>query len=277
MSEFNTTPPSSCCRRSTSPTARPCGYPGRSRHRDQLRRPGRGRRRLGAARAPSGSTSSTSTPRSGAATTTRIIRRVIKPGARSQHRAVRRHPRRRERWRRPRHGREAHQPRHGGAGEPRVGGARHRRVRRGHRRRPRRARHHPRRPRLDARRAATSGRCSTGSRHAGCARYVVTDVTKDGTLQGPNLELLARGRATRTDRAGHRIRRRLQPRRHRRRCATWCRLGVEGAIIGKALYAGRVHPRRGAGRGQRLMPASRKLPAQSDSAGQPWAAAVSPT
>ena len=26
---------------------------------------------------------------------------------------------------------------------------------------------------------------------AGCARYVVTDVTKDGTLRGPNLELLA--------------------------------------------------------------------------------------
>ena len=27
---------------------------------------------------------------------------------------------------------------------------------------------------------------------AGCARYVVTDVTKDGTLQGPNLDLLRR-------------------------------------------------------------------------------------
>ncbi|MFL6287853.1 MAG: bifunctional 1-(5-phosphoribosyl)-5-((5-phosphoribosylamino)methylideneamino)imidazole-4-carboxamide isomerase/phosphoribosylanthranilate isomerase PriA, partial [Actinomycetes bacterium] len=26
--------------------------------------------------------------------------------------------------------------------------------------------------------------------HDGCARYVVTDVTKDGTLRGPNLELL---------------------------------------------------------------------------------------
>src|SRR6202042_1021817 len=25
---------------------------------------------------------------------------------------------------------------------------------------------------------------------AGCARYVLTDVTKDGTLRGPNLELL---------------------------------------------------------------------------------------
>lgn len=26
---------------------------------------------------------------------------------------------------------------------------------------------------------------------AGCSRYVVTDVTKDGTLRGPNVELLA--------------------------------------------------------------------------------------
>src|SRR3546814_7763544 len=33
---------------------------------------------------------------------------------------------------------------------------------------------------------------------AGCARYVVTDVTKDGTLRGPNLELLAQV-AARTD------------------------------------------------------------------------------
>ena len=33
---------------------------------------------------------------------------------------------------------------------------------------------------------------------AGCARYVVTDVTKDGTLRGPNLELL-REITTRTD------------------------------------------------------------------------------
>ena len=26
--------------------------------------------------------------------------------------------------------------------------------------------------------------------HDGCSRYVVTDVTKDGTLRGPNLDLL---------------------------------------------------------------------------------------
>jgi 1-(5-phosphoribosyl)-5-[(5-phosphoribosylamino)methylideneamino] imidazole-4-carboxamide isomerase/N-(5'phosphoribosyl)anthranilate isomerase len=70
----------------------------------------------------------------------------------------------------------------------------------------------------------------------GCARYVVTDVTKDGTLKGPNLELL------------------------REVCSVTARpvvasggisslddiaalkalnaLGVEGAIVGKALYAG---------------------------------------
>jgi phosphoribosylanthranilate isomerase len=70
----------------------------------------------------------------------------------------------------------------------------------------------------------------------GCARYVVTDVTKDGTLQGPNLDLLrqvcaatpapvvASGGVSSLDDlvalAG------LAP------------VGVEGAIVGKALYAG---------------------------------------
>lgn len=71
---------------------------------------------------------------------------------------------------------------------------------------------------------------------AGCARYVLTDVTKDGTLRGPNLELL-REVAQRTDRpvvASGGISslddiaalRQLVP------------LGIEGAIVGKALYAG---------------------------------------
>jgi phosphoribosyl isomerase A len=71
---------------------------------------------------------------------------------------------------------------------------------------------------------------------AGCARYVVTDVTKDGTLQGPNLELLRRVTA-RTDRPvvasggisdldDLRALRELVP------------AGVEGAIVGKALYSG---------------------------------------
>lgn len=71
---------------------------------------------------------------------------------------------------------------------------------------------------------------------AGCARYVVTDVTKDGTLQGPNVDLLRRM----VEKTGKpvvasggissledlRVLRELVP------------LGVEGAIVGKALYAG---------------------------------------
>lgn len=71
---------------------------------------------------------------------------------------------------------------------------------------------------------------------AGCARYVVTDVTKDGTLQGPNVELL----------------RQVMDRTHRPVIASGgisslddlvelrqlVPQGLEGAIIGKALYAG---------------------------------------
>lgn len=71
---------------------------------------------------------------------------------------------------------------------------------------------------------------------AGCARYVVTDVSKDGTLAGPNLRLLEDVCAA-TDRpivasggvssiADLRAIQGLVPR------------GVEGAIVGKALYAG---------------------------------------
>jgi phosphoribosyl isomerase A len=71
---------------------------------------------------------------------------------------------------------------------------------------------------------------------AGCSRYVVTDVTKDGTLRGPNLELLqditsrtpkpivaSGGVASLDDIAALRD---LVPH------------GVEGAIVGKALYSG---------------------------------------
>jgi phosphoribosyl isomerase A len=70
----------------------------------------------------------------------------------------------------------------------------------------------------------------------GCARYVVTDVTKDGMLRGPNVDLL-REVCRRTDRpvvasggvsslADLETLRGLVPE------------GVEGAIVGKALYAG---------------------------------------
>lgn len=71
----------------------------------------------------------------------------------------------------------------------------------------------------------------------GCSRFVVTDVTKDGTLTGPNLDLLetvaectdapviASGGVSSLD--------------DLRAIATLTGSGVEGAIVGKALYAGR--------------------------------------
>src|SRR3954453_6116186 len=70
----------------------------------------------------------------------------------------------------------------------------------------------------------------------GCARYVVTDVRRDGTLTGPNLELL-RDVCVRTtapvvasggggNLAALRQLAALQP------------IGVEGASVGKALYSG---------------------------------------
>jgi phosphoribosylformimino-5-aminoimidazole carboxamide ribotide isomerase/phosphoribosylanthranilate isomerase len=70
----------------------------------------------------------------------------------------------------------------------------------------------------------------------GCARYVVTDVAKDGTLMGPNFELLKEvcaatnkpvvasgGISSIADIEG---------------LAQLRSVGVEGAIVGKALYAG---------------------------------------
>lgn len=69
---------------------------------------------------------------------------------------------------------------------------------------------------------------------AGCSRYVVTDVTKDGTMQGPNIELLRQvlahtskpviasgGVSSLDDLVALR---------------ELVSLGLEGAIIGKALY-----------------------------------------
>lgn len=70
----------------------------------------------------------------------------------------------------------------------------------------------------------------------GCARYVVTDVKKDGTLQGPNLDLLkevcaatsspviASGGVSTLD--------------DLRALRALTEIGVEGSIVGKALYAG---------------------------------------
>jgi 1-(5-phosphoribosyl)-5-[(5-phosphoribosylamino)methylideneamino] imidazole-4-carboxamide isomerase/N-(5'phosphoribosyl)anthranilate isomerase len=71
---------------------------------------------------------------------------------------------------------------------------------------------------------------------AGCARYVVTDIMKDGTMRGPNLDLLrevcgqtpapviASGGVSTLD--------------DLRALATLEPAGVEGVIAGKALYAG---------------------------------------
>jgi 1-(5-phosphoribosyl)-5-[(5-phosphoribosylamino)methylideneamino] imidazole-4-carboxamide isomerase/N-(5'phosphoribosyl)anthranilate isomerase len=70
----------------------------------------------------------------------------------------------------------------------------------------------------------------------GCARYVVTDVRRDGTLTGPNVQLLrdvcaatsrpvvASGGVSSLD--------------DLRQLAGLVDIGVEGSIVGKALYAG---------------------------------------
>jgi phosphoribosyl isomerase A len=70
----------------------------------------------------------------------------------------------------------------------------------------------------------------------GCERYVVTDVAKDGMMAGPNLDLLRRVCA-RTDRpviaSGG-----VSSLADLRAIAGLTPLGVDGAIVGKALYAG---------------------------------------
>ncbi|CAB4570983.1 unannotated protein [freshwater metagenome] len=72
---------------------------------------------------------------------------------------------------------------------------------------------------------------------AGCARYVVTDVTKDGTLRGPNLELLksvlARTQKPVVASGG------ISSLDDIRNLKALVPLGLEGAILGKSLYAGR--------------------------------------
>ncbi|MGC0273470.1 bifunctional 1-(5-phosphoribosyl)-5-((5-phosphoribosylamino)methylideneamino)imidazole-4-carboxamide isomerase/phosphoribosylanthranilate isomerase PriA [Pseudactinotalea sp. Z1739] len=70
----------------------------------------------------------------------------------------------------------------------------------------------------------------------GCARYVVTDVTKDGTMRGPNTDLLTQVCA-RTDApvvaSGG-----ISSLADIAALAELTPIGVEGAIVGKALYAG---------------------------------------
>ncbi|QSB16367.1 bifunctional 1-(5-phosphoribosyl)-5-((5-phosphoribosylamino)methylideneamino)imidazole-4-carboxamide isomerase/phosphoribosylanthranilate isomerase PriA [Natronosporangium hydrolyticum] len=71
---------------------------------------------------------------------------------------------------------------------------------------------------------------------AGCARYVVTDIRRDGTLTGPNLDLLrevcARTPAPVIASGG------VSTLDDLRALAGLAPLGVEGVICGKALYAG---------------------------------------
>lgn len=70
----------------------------------------------------------------------------------------------------------------------------------------------------------------------GCARYVVTDVAKDGTLTGPNFELLkevcAATKKPVVASGG------ISSLADIRGLEQLCSIGVEGAIVGKALYTG---------------------------------------
>ena len=70
----------------------------------------------------------------------------------------------------------------------------------------------------------------------GCSRYIVTDVAKDGTLKGPNLELLREVCAV-TEKpvvaSGG-----VSSLQDLIAIRALTAIGVEGAIVGKALYAG---------------------------------------
>ena len=72
---------------------------------------------------------------------------------------------------------------------------------------------------------------------AGCSRYVVTDVTKDGTLKGPNLELL-KSVMEKTSKpvvaSGG-----ISSLQDISDLHALVGLGLEGAILGKSLYAGK--------------------------------------
>jgi 1-(5-phosphoribosyl)-5-[(5-phosphoribosylamino)methylideneamino] imidazole-4-carboxamide isomerase/N-(5'phosphoribosyl)anthranilate isomerase len=70
----------------------------------------------------------------------------------------------------------------------------------------------------------------------GCARYVVTDVRRDGTLTGPNLDLLREVCAATPKpvvASGG-----VSSLADLEKIAALLPIGVEGAIVGKALYAG---------------------------------------
>jgi phosphoribosylformimino-5-aminoimidazole carboxamide ribonucleotide (ProFAR) isomerase len=71
---------------------------------------------------------------------------------------------------------------------------------------------------------------------AGCARYVVTDVAKDGTMKGPNFHLLKQVcEATSKPVVASGGIARLED---LHKLADMVPLGIEGAIVGRALYDG---------------------------------------
>jgi 1-(5-phosphoribosyl)-5-[(5-phosphoribosylamino)methylideneamino] imidazole-4-carboxamide isomerase/N-(5'phosphoribosyl)anthranilate isomerase len=71
---------------------------------------------------------------------------------------------------------------------------------------------------------------------AGCVRYVVTDVTKDGTMHGPNLHLLTEVcKATQRPIVASGGIARLED---LHKLADMVPHGIEGAIVGRALYDG---------------------------------------
>lgn len=70
----------------------------------------------------------------------------------------------------------------------------------------------------------------------GCARYVVTDVAKDGTLAGPNLELLTE--VCRATKAPVIASGGVSSLADLEALASLAPIGIEGSIVGKALYAG---------------------------------------
>ena len=143
----------------------------------------------------------------------RATARVDRPAARRRSGAVRRHPRRRLAGRGARDRMPAGHHRHRRAGESGLG-----RATLSHE-------HGDRiavgldvrgttagRARLDLATAASCWPCWPGWTPAGAARYVVTDVTKDGMLTGPNLDLLRQVCAAHRP-AGDRQRGGFQPRR----------------------------------------------------------------
>ena len=72
----------------------------------------------------------------------------------------------------------------------------------------------------------------------GCARYIVTDVAKDGTLAGPNFKLLEEVCAA-TDKpvvaSGG-----VSKLEDLINLSKMVEMGIEGAIVGKAIYSGNL-------------------------------------